>query len=258
MGGKLPIDFTSYPCDNQLCKSTHTMEEKRRELRRALSKLGYCSRKEAEHIIQEGRVTIAGKATTNFLQPVYLSDDIRIDGKKIKKKQLEIFAFNKPRGVITTMDIYEKRPKVADFMPKHTYLFPIGRLDKNSRGLLLFTNDNDFGNRILAPATKLEKVYRVQVKGRFLEKHIKELERGIFIERIRHTAKQVRVVKTNPRSAWLEITLIEGKNRQIRKMLETLGYEILELVRVRIGKLKLRPLNLQPGEYRNVRQSEVE
>jgi len=226
------------------------MKEKKRELRRALSRLGYCSRKDAEFIIQEGRVTVDGKKVTNYLEPVFLSDDIRVDGKPISTKEIEIYAFHKPQGVITTMDKFEERPKVADFMPTHKYLFPVGRLDKASRGLLILTNDNDFADYILAPKTKLQKTYRVQIKGRFHEPHIKEMERGIFIERVRYRADQVNIWKQNPRTTWLEIKLTEGKNRQIRRMLEALRYDVLELIRIQIGNLKLG--NLQPGEYKRI------
>lgn len=233
------------------------MPETLKELRRALSKLGVCSRKEAEAIIQDGRVTVDGKIITDPRTPVLMTSDIRLDGKKIAEKVTEIYAFNKPKGVITTMDLREKRPKVVDFMPKHKYLFPIGRLDKNSRGLLLFTNDNQFADYITSPISKLPKTYRVQIKGKFIEKHKKEMERGIFIDKIRFRAENVKLIKINPKTAWLEIVLVEGKNRQIRRMLETLNYEILELVRTQIGRLELRRLNLKPGEFVKINKNDL-
>jgi len=223
--------------------------ETKKELRRILSKKGVASRKDSEEIIISGRVSVDGKIIKNPLEPVYMSQDIFLDGKEIQNKELIYYAFNKPKGVVTSMNDDLGRRDISSFMPTNQYLFPVGRLDKNSRGLILFTNDNHFSDELMSPQNKIEKIYRVQVKGKFIDKHIEELKRGIFIDKQRHSAKVVRILKTNPKSVWLEITLTEGKNRQIRKMLETLNYDILELVRVKIGKLSLRKLGITPGEY---------
>lgn len=233
------------------------MKQTKKELRRVLSKFGVCSKTQAEPIIREGRVVVNGEVILDPLTPVLLTDHITLDGEILRKAKPELYAFNKPKGVITTTSEKETRPKVLDYMPDHTYLFPVGRLDKASRGLLLFTNDNEFGNYILAPETKVPKTYRVQVRGKFLENHIHEMERGVFIDKIRNKAEKVRVIKANPGSTWIEVELMEGKNREIRNMLETLGYTVLELVRVQIGKLKLRKLNLQPGQYTRVRKEDI-
>lgn len=224
-------------------------KETLKELRRVLSKLGVASRKQAEELIKDGRIAVDGQIVRDPMKPVYMTQDILLDGREIEEKELIYYAFNKPEGIVTTMSDEKGRESIADYMPEGQYLFPVGRLDRDTRGLILFTNDNYFSDELMAPLNKIEKTYRVQVKGKFVEKHLKELERGIFVEKQRLSAKEVKVLKVNPKSVWLEITLVEGKNRQIRKMLETLNYEILELIRVRIGKLKLRQLNIAPGEY---------
>jgi 23S rRNA pseudouridine2605 synthase len=228
-----------------------------KELRRVLSKLGVASRKQSEELITAGKVSVNGKVVKDPLRPVFLSDKILLDDRKIKEKKLEIYALNKPGGYITTMAKDELRRKVADLMPGHQYLFPVGRLDKASRGLLLFTNDNEFADRILSSGSGIEKVYRVQVKGEFNPEHIDNMKQGLQIKDIKYSVKNAVVIRINPKTSWIEVTLEEGKNREIRKILEHLGYEVLDLIRIRIGKLELRELNIDAGEYMRVNKDMI-
>lgn len=220
-----------------------------KELKRMLSKLGVASRKDAEELIRAGRVTVNGVIIRNPIQPVFIDADIRLDRAIIPEKKLVVYAMNKPRGVITTMSKTETRPTVADLLPDLQYLFPVGRLDKASRGLLLFTNDNEFSDQILSPKEKIMKIYRVQIKGIFSPEHLRALKEGVEIAGEKYAMQAVELIRTNPRTSWLEVTLTTGKNREIRKLLEVFGYEVLDLVRIQIGKLKLKDLNLEPGEY---------
>lgn len=224
-------------------------KETLKELRRVLSKLGVASRRQSEGIIKSGRVSVDGQIITNPKEPVYMSQDIKLDGQEIKDKKTIYYAFNKPKGVITTMKDEFGRKCIADYMPQDQYLFPVGRLDKNTRGLIIFTNDNQFANELMTPKHKVEKAYRVKVQGDFIRDHLSEMKRGIFVDEERLTAEKVRISKVNKKTTWIDVTLTEGKNRQIRRMLEALNYEILELIRTRIGKLRLGKLGIKPGQY---------
>lgn len=228
-----------------------------KELRRMLSKLGIASRKAAEGIIISGRVRVNGHVVKDPLQPVGLSDAILLDNAPVAVKRMVIYACNKPRGVVTTMAEDEKRAKIADIMPKGQYLFPVGRLDKASRGLILLTNDNQFADGLLSTANKVEKIYEVQVKGAFNPEHLRDMQQGMVIAGEKYTAASVEILKSNPKTSWIRIELTEGKNREIRKMLQELNYEVLDLIRVQIGKLRLKDLRLNPGDYTQVSRTDI-
>lgn len=218
-----------------------------KELRRMLSKLGIASRSNADAYILAGRIAVNGRVVKDPMQPVSSNAQFFLDGQKVVAKTTFIYAFNKPQGVVTTMSETETRPKVADFLPGGYYLFPVGRLDKASRGLLLLTNDNLFADMLLAPKSKIVKIYQVQIKGVITEDHLAQIRQGMLIDGERYQVENVTLMKVNPHTSWLEFQLVEGKNREIRKILQALGYEVLDLIRIQIGKLKLASLNLKPG-----------
>jgi len=226
---------------------------------RVISKRGFSSRSAAEKAVREGRVMLNDRVVTDPETPAMLNAKIYVDGIPVLTNEFAYYAFNKPRGIVTTASDEKGRKTVMDFIAplNLTHLSPVGRLDMASEGLLLFTNDTAFANRILSPEGHLEKEYHVQVEGIPEESEIQKMEEGIVVpprvfgdkpEMMK--AKSAEIFRRNEKTAWLRIVLQEGKNREIRRILENLGYEVRRLVRVRIGNLELG--NLKPGELRKL------
>jgi 23S rRNA pseudouridine2605 synthase len=231
-------------------------------LARALSKLGHCSRSRAAELIRAGRVSVNGKIVRNPEAPVAgRRNEVAVDGKVVQAQEKIYVMLNKPRGVVTTASDEKGRDTVCTILSEHSdgtallsegsqpWVAPVGRLDKASEGLLLLTNDSEWGARIAAPETHLEKIYHVHVGTIADAEFIEALLRGVQSkdgEIMR--AKQVRCLRAGPKNCWLEILLDEGKNRQIRRMIEAMGVKVLRLIRVAIGPLQLG--QLAKGEHR--------
>ncbi|HXV29519.1 MAG TPA: pseudouridine synthase [Sinorhizobium sp.] len=231
---------------------------KRVTLARALSKLGYCSRTQAEKLIAEGRVSVGGRGTSDLSHWVDSDTDrISVDGAAIAAEARIYLMLNKPRGLVTTRDDPEGRPTVFDCLKQFDarFLSPVGRLDKASEGLLLFTNDTVLAQRLLDPATHLGKVYHVQVRGLFDETMAARMVEGVSEGGEILKAKHVRRLRGGDRNSWIEVELEEGRNRQIRRMLEALGFECLRLMRVSIGEISLG--DLPKGESRPLTDAEI-
>jgi 23S rRNA pseudouridine2605 synthase len=214
-------------------------------LARALSKLGYCSRSQAAELIRADRVQLNGSIRRDPETPVRLERDrVVVDGKAIKAQSKIYLMMNKPRGLITTASDEQGRETVYSLLDDSLpWVAPVGRLDKASEGLLLLTNDSEWGARVAAPETHLEKTYHVQVGIVADDKLTQAMLAGIRTEEgdvLR--ALRVRLLRAGEKNCWLEIVLDEGKNRQIRRMLKELGVEVLRLVRVSIGPLQLGKL----------------
>jgi len=214
-------------------------------LARALSKLGYCSRSKAFGLIRGGHVRLNGNLTRNAESPVHIGrDQIQVDGISVQAGTLIYFMMNKPRGVVTTASDEKGRETVYGYLEKDTpWVGPVGRLDKASEGLLLLTNDSEWAARITAPETHLDKSYQVQIGIRAQEKLLDSLVKGIRTktgEVLR--VKSARKLRGGEKNTWIEVTLDEGKNRQIRRIFEALGIEVLRLVRVAIGNIVLGEL----------------
>jgi 23S rRNA pseudouridine2605 synthase len=214
-------------------------------LARALSKLGYCSRRQAFELIRQGKIRLNGATPKNPETPVRLGTDrIEIQGQSLKPAEKIYLMMNKPRGIITSAADERGRDTVYSLLPSDlTWLAPVGRLDKASEGLLLFTNDSGWSARVTSPATHLEKTYHVQISA-VADPHLIEfLERGVETERNEILrCKRATLLRTGEKNSWLEITLDEGKNRHIRRILDALGIEVLRLIRVSIGPLQLGDL----------------
>jgi len=223
-------------------------------LARALSKLGVCSRSQASEWIAAGRVRLSGAVTRNPEAPVRLGTDrIEVDGQPIAARDKIYIVLNKKRGVVTTASDEHGRPTVYDSLPASLetpsqWIAPVGRLDKASEGLLLMTNDSEWAARITAPESHLDKIYHVQIAVVADDKLLDTLRRGVENRGEGLQAKRASLLPSGGKNSWMEVVLDEGKNRQIRRMFESLGIEVLRLIRVSIGPLALG--ELKPGAAR--------
>jgi 23S rRNA pseudouridine2605 synthase len=208
-------------------------------------------------LISAGRVRLNGVVSRDAQTPVRLGQDkIAVDGQEIRVAEKAYWMMNKPRGVVTTASDEKGRETVYDYLgDRGKWLAPVGRLDKASEGLLLLTNDSEWAARVTDPAAHLGKTYHVQVAALADEPLLQALRRGIRDGRDFLQVTSVRELRHGERNSWLEIVLHEGKNRQIRRMLQTLGVEVLRLVRVAIGGLELGALG--KGESRKLSKAEM-
>lgn len=225
------------------------MESKR--LNKAISETGFCSRREADRLISEGKVRVNGKVAGLGVQ-VTATDRIEINGRQIKKEVANIYlAFHKPVGITCTTDT-SKKDNIIDFIQYPERIFPIGRLDKPSEGLIFLTNDGDIVNKILRAGNNHEKEYIVNVNRKITQAFIRQMSNGVPI--LNTLTKKCRVEKLNDFT--FKIILRQGLNRQIRRMCSHLGYEVTRLKRVRIMNIELG--NLKRGEYRQFSPNELE
>jgi 23S rRNA pseudouridine2605 synthase len=230
-------------------------------LARALSKLGYCSRSEAAERIRAGSVALNGSVRRDPETPVRLGRDrIAVSGREIQATQKAYLVMNKPRGLITTACDERGRETVYSILAKSgetlPWIAPVGRLDKASEGLLLLTNDSEWAARVIAPGTHLEKTYHVQIDTLANEDLLQRIIKGVESDGEILRASKCWLLRSGGKNCWLEITLEEGRNRQIRRLAEALGMAVLRLVRVAIGPLQLGTLG--KGNYRRLEKREKE
>jgi len=235
----------------------HESRQANVSLARALSKLGYCSRTQARVLIRAGRVQVNGAVQrAPSLRVDVRRDVIAVDGRRVTAADRVYLMLNKPRGLVTTTTDERGRETVYSCLAGAAlpWVSPVGRLDKASEGLLLFTNDTRWAARVLDPAAHLDKTYHVQVDCLADDDLMQRMWDGVTDEGECLTVKRVRLLRHGTRNSWLEIVLDEGKNRHIRRMLEALGVTVLRLVRVTIGPLELG--ELKKGEYRHLTAAE--
>tara|TARA_Y100000310_G_C20633200_1_gene789745 strand:+ start:816 stop:1499 length:684 start_codon:yes stop_codon:yes gene_type:complete len=219
-------------------------------VQKLLSNYGYISRRKAEEIIKEGRVKVNGKVIS-IGDKASEDDKIYVDGKLVKKQEKVYIMFYKPLGCVTALTDPQYKT-VMDFINVKERVFPIGRLDYNSSGLLLLTNDGDFANKVMHPRYEVNKTYMAEVNNPISYNKIKLIEQGIRLEGEKTAPAQVK----KHGLTLIEITIHEGKNRIIRKMLEELEFKVISLKRIKIGNLELG--NLKPEEYRNLTEKDKE
>ena len=251
-------------------------------LQKILAQAGIASRRAAEAIILEGRVQVNGQTVTELGTRADLAHDhVRVDGKLLQGREVErTFMLNKPRGYVTTLDDPEGRPTVMKLLGQESQkkvtgehgklprLYPVGRLDYLSEGLLLMTNDGELANHLSRASAGVEKTYLVKVAGMPTDQAIDQLRRGIMIDRgrlndIRTGGKRDRVLTQPARiervrsgdNPWFEVTLVEGRNRQLRKMFEEVGHHVEKIRRIAYGALLL---DVPPGGFRELTQGEVQ
>lgn len=228
-------------------------------IQKIMSDSGVCSRRKAEEYISEERVKVNGRPCKLGDKALAGKDIITLDGEKIyvaKKRQLYYIMLHKPRGYVTTMSDELDRKCVTELLTKvPERVYPIGRLDKNSEGLLLFTNDGNFANDIMHPSRHIAKTYRVTVRPDINDEQLIKLASGVEIDGKMTKECSVVVLDKQPGRVVLQMTIHEGRNRQIRKMCEAVGLEVARLKRTAIGPIKLGML--KPGEYRELKPDEL-
>lgn len=233
------------------------MEKQR--LQKIIADFGYCSRRKAEELIENGRVKVNGRPCKLGDKADPSKDLISIDGENIrieKKKKYRYIMLNKPRGYVTTMSDELDRKCVTELIENvGDRVYPIGRLDKNSEGLLLFTNDGAFANDIMHPSKHISKTYRVTVRPDIDDEKLVRLSEGVVIDGKKTLPCTVLVLDKQPNRVVLQMTITEGRNRQIRKMCEAVGLEVARLKRTSIGPLKLGML--KPGTWRDLKPDEL-
>ncbi len=242
------------------------MEER---VQKILARAGFGSRRACEEIIRQGRVTVNGKTITIGAKADPERDEIRVDGERIKVQETnQYIMLYKPRGVLSSLSDAEGRKTLKDIVPIEGHWYPVGRLDYNSEGLMLLTNDGELAHRLTHPRYRHPKTYLVLVDGRPSTQDLVRLRKGVVIKGGYRTAPaEVSILDSppkwlasglvsRPKSAWLKIVIREGKKRQIRQMLGVIGHPVLRLIRVGIGPLKLTIT--KPGQWRRLSDREVE
>ncbi len=229
-------------------------------LHKILSHAGISSRRKAEELIKEGHVTVNGKIVTELGIKADIScDHIKIDGKLITRLEPKVYILlNKPRGYITTLKDKERRPTVIDLLKKvKLRVYPVGRLDYDAEGILLFTNDGDMAHNLAHPRYMVPKTYLAKVSGIPNEAKIKRLNKGgLRIEGQQLPPSKTHIERISGENSWLRITIYEGQNRQIKRMCMAIGHSVQRLKRVRYASLSLSGLSL--GAYRYLDSKEVE
>ena len=221
-----------------------------------LASSGIASRRESDKLVQDGRVTVNGKVVSLGVE-VSDSDKVCVDGKPVSIKKNEYYILNKPKGYICSVSDDRGRKTVLDLMPKNIgRIYPVGRLDYDSEGLLILTTDGELAQHLTHPSNNVPKTYLVKVEGRLTESDLNPIRSGIEIDGYVTKKSKANIVETNKDFTKAHITIYEGKNREIRKMFSAIGKEVSLLKRIKIGELSLK--GLDRGEYRKLTNHEVE
>ncbi len=220
-------------------------------VQKAIAQAGLASRREAEELIAQGLVMLNGKVVT-LGQTMLPGDDLRVEGTRVRQEgpvKTVVYALYKPKNCITTLKDPEGRVTIRQFFPKtNVRLFPVGRLDYDAEGLILLTNDGDFANQLAHPRHKVWKSYFVKVKGVVANEALQPLRSGPVLDGRAHQRTRVKILHHRNDKTWLEVSLREGSNQQIKKMFRQIGFPVLKIKRFRIGSLTLG--EMQPGESR--------
>jgi len=222
-----------------------------------IASCGYCSRRKADELIENGKVKVNDKVLLNLGIEVKKTDKVEVEGKLLQTTEnLVYFMLNKPKGVICSNSDEFGRKTAVDLINFPERIFCVGRLDYDSEGLILLTNDGELAYKLTHPRLEIPKTYIVKIKGEILESELAVIRNGVKIGDVKYNKCKIKVVEKDKLITKLEIILTEGKNREIRKMLEFINKEIIMLKRIKIADLKLGGLNR--GEYRQLKDYEVE
>ncbi len=225
-------------------------------LNKYIASSGLCSRRKADELIESGVVMVNGKKVTELGFSVKPKDKVFVNGKLIHPIKHEYYRFYKPAGYITTADDEKGRKTIYDLLPENLHkLKPVGRLDKDSTGLIILTNDGDLINELTHPSVKVPKLYRVVINGKISQNDINTMYKGIEIEPGKMAYAQVDVLEFDNTSTVMEVLLHQGLNRQIRKMFEHLGFEVVSLKRIQHATLTLD--GLKRGEFKPIKPGQI-
>jgi len=227
-------------------------------LQRYLARSGAASRRGAEEIIRNGRVTVGGKRFTDPAAEVGESAQVRIDGRLVMIEELLTVLLHKPPGIVTTTSDPDGRRTVLDLLGRHAQsvrLFPVGRLEYHTQGVLLLTNDGDLMQHLLHPSHRVERVYQAKLQGLVRPEAVQRLRRGVRLADGPARADRLRVVGNTGKHTWIEIALHEGRSRQVHRMAEAVGYRVTKLVRTSFAGLEVG--DLLPGRWRELSRREV-
>lgn len=225
-------------------------------LQKLLSQAGVASRRASEELIIQGRVTVDGKVAQLGDKADPTTQIVAVDGERIKvNSDIVYLAFNKPLGVVTTADDPQGRPTVMDFMPPKPRVYPVGRLDMDTSGLILLTNDGEFANRVTHPSYGIEKTYMCQIRGNVPKKVIRELIDGVELEDGPAKAIKASLRIADQNRSLIEMVIAEGRNRQVRRMIAAVGLQLEALVRTKIGPVRLGDMG--QGKMRQLNSQEL-
>lgn len=226
-------------------------------LQKYIANTGYCSRRKAEDLIINGKVLVNGKIITELGTKVNDNDQIMICGKVLAKEDKVYYLLYKPRGVVTTTDDDKKRKTVLDLVHTNKRIYPVGRLDYDTTGLLILTNDGELTNLLIHPKNEINKVYIAKIKGILNGREIKTLEEGVFIDNLKTAPCKIKVKKVDRKTntSLVQVTIHEGKNHQVKNMFSAVNHEVIKLKREKIAFLDLS--GLKAGEYRKLTIKEV-
>ena len=232
------------------------MTNQKVRLNKYIASTGFCSRRKADEYIENGKVSVNGVVITELGYNISIKDKVMINNKVIKPEPFIYIRYYKPAGYITTMDDEKGRKTIYDILPEEVqHLKPVGRLDKDSTGLLILTNDGDFINELTHPSVKVPKVYRVTALGKLNMNDITLMEKGIEIESGQIAYALARIVEFENKNTVLEMVLHQGLNRQIRKMLDILGHPVISLKRLSMGPVNLD--GLKRGQFKYLKPKQI-
>ena len=226
-------------------------------LQKIIAESGYTSRRKAEELIKQGKVFVNGVKIVELGTKASFGDIITVNGVTLQKSDYVYFLLNKPRGIISSVKDEKDRKTVVDLIETDKRIYPIGRLDYDTTGLILLTNDGELTNKLIHPKNKVEKVYLAKIKGIITGTDINKMKNGLVIDNQKTSPCRVKLKsydkKTN--TSMVELTIHEGKNHQVKKMFEAVGYDVLKLTRIRFAFLDVK--SLKSGEYRILNPKEV-
>lgn len=226
-------------------------------LQKVIASSGYSSRRKAEELITQGKVIVNGEVVRELGTKVNPSDIIIVEGHSISYEEKEYYMLNKPREVISSVSDDKGRRTVVNYINTDKRIYPIGRLDYDTTGLILLTNDGDFANKMMKPSNNIIKTYLAKLDSILTKEDIDKLLDGIVIDKVKCTPNKVKIKEIDNKSnkCLVEISIHEGRNHEVRKLFEKLGYDTLKLTRISYGNLKLG--NLRSGEYRPLSKEEI-
>ncbi len=227
-------------------------------LQKAMASAGIASRRKCEDLIRQGRVQVNGVTVTELGQQVDLATDrVTVDGRPVGERARHVYVVvNKPRGYLSTARDERGRPTVIDLVPSSERVYPVGRLDLDSEGLLLLTNDGELANLLTHPRYEHEKEYRALVRGAPSALALNQLVQGVVLEDGLARADEAALLESGPRASWLRLVLHEGRKRQVRRMCEAIGHPVQRLIRIRFGPLALG--DLPSSQWRPLTEQEID